>query len=354
MKIITQIKLFFLFVITFILTGCYEDYLVINSNFKSGKISQDSSQIFFFHSLQVGQPPKGISRFPDGGTQKIIFKNVSIYAYNTENQILEKIFDFGNLPFGSWTYNLSLQNSSLIFGVCPLAGWDWRIKHSTKSEVFKILYDKYMGIYKYNFESEKLGHFVYDGYEQELSNDENQIIYLKRDSLGVEIWHLMIAENKNQIVKRIETNTAFIPIYWINNNKVAYEVNNKLNLLDLETGEINLIDKELIPKQNNVSITEIIELTNNISFNDWGFKLDEYWQRSHKEYINDIISLNGNLNYRRAIIEEFGQNLSSKEIEKIINRIDSYKNSLDGYKKTNYEFFSKETVDLLNDLLEQK
>ena len=125
-------------------------------------------------------------------------------------------------------------------------------------------------------------------------------------------------------------------------------------MFDLETGEINLIDKELIPKQNYVSITKIIELTNNISFNDWGLKLDEYWQRSHKEYINDIIILNGNLNYRRAIIEEVGQNLSSKEIEKIINKIDRYKNSLDDYKKTNYEFFSKETVDLLKMLLEPK
>ncbi|MCK5169854.1 MAG: hypothetical protein KAQ75_08240 [Bacteroidales bacterium] len=125
-------------------------------------------------------------------------------------------------------------------------------------------------------------------------------------------------------------------------------------MFDLETGEINLIDKELIPKQNYVSITKIIELTNNISFNDWGLKLDEYWQRSHKEYINDIIILNGNLNYRRAIIEEVGQNLSSKEIKKIINKIDSHKNSLDSYKKTNYEFFSKETIDLLNDILETK
>ncbi len=347
-------KVLSLVLISFIFTGCYEDYIVIHSNFKSGRISQDSIQIFFFHSLEVGQPPKGISRFPDGGTQKIIFKNASLYSYNTENQMLEKIFDFGNLPFGSWTYNLSLQNNSLIFGVCPLAGWDWRIKHSTKSEVFKNLYDKYMGIYKYDFESKKLEHFVYDGHCQELSNNENQIIYLKRDSLGVEIWHLMIAENKNQIIKKLETNTAFIPIYWINNDKVAYRANNILNLFDLETGEISLIDKELIPKQNDVSITEIIELTNNISFNNWGLKLDDYWQRSHKEYINDIIHLNGNLNYRRAIIEEVGQNLSSKEIEKIINKIDRYKNSLDDYKKTNYEFFSKETVDLLNDLLEPK
>ena len=347
-------KVLKLVIISFIFTGCYEDYIVIHSNFKSGKISQDSSQVFFFHSLQIGQPPKGISRFPDGGTQKILFKNVSIYCYNMENQTLEKVFDFGNLPFGSWTFNLSLQNNSLLFGVCPLAGWDWRIKHPTRSEVFKILYDKYMGIYKYDFENEKLEHFVYDGYYQELSNDENQIIYLKRDSLDVEIWHLMIAENKNQIIKKLETNTAFIPIYWINNDKIAYKANNKLNLFDLETGEISLIDKELIPKQNDISITEIIELTNNISFNDWGFKLDNYWQRSYKEYINDIIHLNGNLNYRRAIIEEVGQNMSSKEIEEIINKIDRYKNSLDGYKQTNYEFFSKETVDLLNDILEPK
>ena len=249
---------------------------------------------------------------------------------------------------------LAIQNNNLVFGICPSMGWDWRMKHSTRSDEFKNLYDKYMGIYKYDLENKKIDHFVYDGYYQELSKDENQIIYLKRDSLGIEIWHLIIAKNKNQIVKRIETNTAFIPIYWINNNKVAYEANNKLNLLDLETGEINLIDKELIPKQNDVSITNIKELTADISYKEWGFNLNEYWQRSHKEYINDIIRLNGNLNYRRAIIEEIGQNLNNKKIEKIINRMDSYKNSLDGYEKTKYEFISKETIELLNDLFDSK
>lgn len=144
------------------------------------------------------------------------------------------------------------------------------------------------------------------------------------------------------------------PLFIRKQAKIVNNCNNKLNLFDLETGEISLFTKELIPKQNDVSITEIIELTNNISFNDWGLKLDDYWQRSYKEYINDIIHLNGNLNYRRAIIEEIGQNISSKEIEEIINKIDRYKNSLDGYKQTNYEFFSKETVDLLNDILEPK
>lgn len=144
------------------------------------------------------------------------------------------------------------------------------------------------------------------------------------------------------------------PLFIRKQAKIVNNCNNKLNLFDLETGEISLFTKELIPKQNDVSITEIIELTNNISFNDWGLKLDDYWQRSYKEYINDIIHLNGNLNYRRAIIEEIGQNISSKEIEEIINKIDRYKNSLDGYKQTNYEFFSKETVDLLNDILETK
>ena len=354
MKINSIKGILFLFAIILLLTSCYEDCIVINSKFTKGKINQDSSQIFFFHYLQAGQPPKGISRFPDGGTQKIIFKNVSLYSYSRENHILEKIFDFGNLPFGSWFDNLSLQNNKLIFGISPLTGWDWTIKHSTRSDEFKNLYDKYMGIYKYDLESKKIDHFVYDGYNQELSNDENQIIYLKRDSLGVEIWHLMISENKNQILKKIETNTAFISIYWINNNKIAYNANKKLNQLDLKTGKISLFNKELIPKQNDVSITKIIELTNNISFNDWGFKLDDYWQRNKKDYIQDIIHLNGNLNYRRAIIEEIGRNLSKKEIEKIINRMDSYKNSLEGYKKTEYEIFSKETVDLLKTLLESK
>ena len=349
MRSLKRVLLFL--VATFLLTGCYEDYIVINSKFTTGKIYQDSSQIIFFHYLQAGQPPKGISRFPDGGTQKIIFKNVSLYSYNTNNHILEKIFDFGNLPYGSWFDNLSLQNNNLIFGINPLMGWDWAIKHSTRSDEYKNLYDKYMGIYKYDLESKKTDHFVYDGYKLELSKDGNQIIYLKRDSIGVEIWHLIIDKNKNQLVKQVETNTAFIPIYWINNNKIAYETNNQLQLCDLETGGICLMDKELLIKQNDISITNIIELTTNISFKEWGFDVSKYWSFSNDKYINDIIKLNGNLNYRRAIIEEIAPNLNNDEIEKIIDSMNNYKNSLEEYRKTNYEFFSKETIELLKKYL---
>ena len=341
--------IFIFFTAILLLTSCYEDYIVINSKFTRGKINQDSSQIFFFHYLQAGQPPKGISRFPDGGTQKIIFKNVSLYSYNTKNQRLEKIFDFSNLPYGSWSDNLSLQNNNLIFSISPLMGWDWRMNHSTRSDEFKNLYDKYMGIYKYDLESKKIDHFIYDGYYQKLSNDENQIIYLKRDSLGVEIWHLIIDDNKNQLIKQVETNTAFIPIYWVNNNKIAYEVNKKLNHLDLKTGKTSLMDKKLLINQNDISITEIIELTADISFKEWGFDVSKYWSFSSKKYINDIIRLNGNLNYRKAIIEEIAPNLNNEEIEKIIDSMNNYKNTLEGYKKTSYEFFSKETIDLLEE-----
>ena len=346
-------KVIILVIISFSFTSCYEDYLVISSKFESGKINADSSKIVFFHILQASQPPKGISRFPDGGTHHIIYKNVSVYTFDLIEQKIEQIFDFGNLPYSSWIYNTSVQNNSVTFSISPISGWEWSINNSTKPENYISLSEKYMGFYKYNFDSEELSQFKYNAYYPKLSPDENQVIYLKRDSVGVNICYFNIIEKKNKILKKIESNSAFITINWINNENIAYKFDRDFNSINLQTNETELIDEKLILKPLKTSMKEIEELTKHFTFSDWGFNLPNYWQKSIHEYIDDIVLLNGNINYRKAIIQTISSQLTQKDYEDILNRMEKYETSLKGLEKTEYEIYSTDTKELIKYYLEQ-
>ena len=53
----------------------------------------------------------------------------------------------------------------------------------------------------------------------------------------------------------------------------------------------------------------------------------------------------------RAIAEQIIAPLGEGEIRDILRRIDDYRNSLDDFAKQQYEFFSKERMELLEKLL---
>jgi len=335
------------------LTSCHEDFLVISSKFDACKINSDSSRIVFFHILKASEPPKGISRFPDGGTHNTIYKNICVYTYTINEQKLKKVFDFGNLPYGSWNFNTTIQNKSFVFSISPTTGWDWSINNTTISESYKNLAEKYMGLYKYDFLNKELTQHKYNVYDPELSPDENQIIYLKRDSLNVGIGYYNINEQKNRIIKTLESNSAFIPLYWIDNNNIAYKADDTLELFNLQTNGVSSIDKEIIPKPSKIPIRKVKELTKQFSFQDWGFKLTDYCQRNEKEYINDIVVLNGNLNYRKAILQILSPNFNKEDYKNILIKMKKYENLLEGLEKTEYEIYSTETKELIEHYLNQ-
>lgn len=170
-------KSLILAVISLFLSSCYEDYLILCSGFKSGLITSDSSQIFFYHHLRAVQPPKGISRFPDGGVHKRIYENLSLYSFDILNNSLFKIYDFGKIPFGSELAYISLQNGRIAFSVSPLMGWDW-VKKQKKDSVFYTNFDKYGGFYEYNLNTKNTEKIFTDGFYPTLSPDYKHIIYL--------------------------------------------------------------------------------------------------------------------------------------------------------------------------------
>lgn len=352
MKHIHARKTLFLSVIILLFTSCYEDYISIGLDYSKGTLISDH-EIVFFHKINAGQPPKGISRFPDGGTQKVVYVNTSFYRYDTLNNELHKIFDFDGFPVSFMSGEVSIQQNILLFMANISYSWKRILNDTTdRYKDHKILKDKYSGFFIYNLENENITHLKYDGYDPVLSPDATQIIYLTEDTLGVKLWHLNISKNENRFIKTIKSDSRFIDFFWQDNEHIVYEDNDKLMMFDLNT---NLIipfkGEQTVNKKNEISIRKVIDLTSHITFKEWGFDLKEHWARTQKEYINDIIPLNGNLNYRKVIMEEIGNDLSNDDIDRILKGMDKYEETLEGYKKSEYNYFSKETKDLIKQYL---
>ncbi|MFP4024372.1 MAG: hypothetical protein ACLFVR_07575 [Thiohalospira sp.] len=341
-----QIKFLIIASILLSITGCYYDHLTVTSKYSNG-VYTDKGTVIFYHSIQAGQPPKGITRFPDGGMHKNIYRNTSLYELDTNNNELNKIFDFGGILYSSYQKNLSIQNNQLLFNIIPTMGWRLKTENDTSSGVDKMLYPKNFGFFLYDLESNELKRFFYDGYCSRLSPDNGRIAYVKEDSTGVEIRQLFIDEEKNQLVKKIDTMSKFSPVFWINNKQLSVRINNIQYSVDTETGKMERLNQEIDFHNKKISMYEIKRLTQNISYSDWGFELNKYWKKNNKQYVNDIVHLNGNFEYRKAVIEELSEELEKNELEAILDKMDRFAESLEGYQKSKYVFYSKETKEYI-------
>ena len=83
--------------------------------------------------------------------------------------------------------------------------------------------------------------------------------------------------------------------------------------------------------------SNIKRLTRDITFIEWGIDLSHIVPKSSKNYINDLVELKGNVNYRKAVLEELKDQLNNDDIRDILKQIDKYKKHLEGYEKTKYE-----------------
>lgn len=340
--------------LTFLLSSCYEDFLVIQSSFSNGHYL-DSNRVVFFHTIKASQPPKGISRFPDGGTHKTIYKNTSVYQYNIQKKELYKINDFGNLPFNSWNDYISIHKNKILYSTAPSLGWDWRIANSTRKDEFLRLKNEIGGIFLYTIDSLKNEKIIHAAYYPLFSPNGEHILYLKKDTNRTEIivYNTNIKNTTNlfntPITNRINS------LFWINENEIFLKINDDSFLFDIQGNKKNspdLSNKQIV--KNKLETRKLKEILNDITYADWGFELKKYWNKDIDDFCNDIVLLNGNLEYRKTILEEYHNVLSKKEIEDMLNKIEERKQELEYYKKTEYEIFSEETVILLQELLKTK
>ncbi|MDY6801621.1 MAG: hypothetical protein SVU94_10445 [Bacteroidota bacterium] len=348
-------RIYFLIIasVLLILTGCYYDYLTVTSKYSNG-VYTNKGTVIFYHSIQASQPPKGITRFPDGGMHKNIFRNTSLYELDTNNKELNKIFDFGGIMYSSYQKNLSIQNNKLLFNIIPTMGWQLETENDTSSGIDKKLYPKNFGFFSYDLESNELKRFFYDGYGSRLSPDNGRIAYVKEDSTGIEIRQLFIDKDKNQLVKKIDTMSKFSPVFWINNKQLSVRINNIQYFIDTETGKMERLNQEIDFHNKNISMSEIKRLIQYLNYSDWGFDLSKYWKKNNNQYIYDIVHLNGNFEYRKAIIEELSKELNDNEMEAIIDKMGQFAESLEGFQKSKYVFYSKETKEYIIRVIKKK
>lgn len=334
----------------FFFTSCYENYLIITSDFSSPVISADSNKIFFFHYLEASQPPKGISRFPDGGTHYSIYRNVSMYAYDINQEQLTKILNFGKLPFNQKIDHIALRKDQLVFSLSPLMGWQ-RLKKYYSDSTYQTIYNEFIGFYQYNIAQEKLTRFRIDGFYPELSPNENQIVFLKRDSTNLSLWLHDLNTAITEELKKFDDDSPLNPIEWKDTTHVFVRVDGNVYEFDTKNKTWQKTTEIVEFYPNKIPIRQVKELTSEVSFSNWGFHLPDLFPKSKKQFIEDIICLNGNLNYRKAIIQSFAPELSKEDFKDILNQMNKYESRLDGYEQTKYKYYSKETRDLLKDHL---
>jgi len=352
----TSSLLVVLIFLSFTLTGCYEDFINIYMEFTPGVYNRAKTEIAFYQFLSAGKPPKGISRFPDGGTHDVLFKKVTLYRYNLETGRLNTVFHFGNIPSNksSWRETISWQQDRIAFSLSPLSTWEWMIENTSNAQ-YASLYEKYSGIFVYNIKTDSAVHIPENGFEPALSPNERQLAYLKSDSTKIELWNMNLVSGQDQPVIVLSAGDEYPPkLFWKDERTIWIVTGKEGKLLNVASGDLIAPQEELEMDLRKIGQGKISELTESISFHEWGLNLAKVWPRKRKEYIRDIVRLHGNLNYRKAILQEIGDDLEVKDIEKILDQMRDYQNSLEGSEKMNYEIFSEETKDLLKKLLESK
>ncbi len=172
----------------FLLTGCsYSNYLHMNYQVHHSPVwNQDSTTLAFVLSTRAWLPAKGLSRFPDGGMPKNLYKEVALYSYDTIHKQLSKISTFPGLTelLGShrsnWSSRLYFHNNRLYYQIAPLMDWQWYIKHANTEEEKREIE---------NLETKYAQPFYYDQGTQSIEKSDTstfQSIYVKPSKSP---WH---------------------------------------------------------------------------------------------------------------------------------------------------------------------
>jgi len=100
------------------------------------------------------------------------------------------------------------------------------------------------------------------------------------------------------------------------------------------------------------NLTSLNKQLAKIPLADWGLNPQEIYPKPDRKYIEETIYLrNTSSQTRRAVIEQIIAKLSKSEIELLLKKMDDYKNSLEGLKKTEFELYSKDSYEQIKALL---
>ncbi len=146
--------------LSYLLTACHTDYLSTDYKiFGAGFSDSSRKEIAIILKTSAYYKAKGISRFPDGGQPRYIYRDISLFLLDIEKNSAERLTDFSDLAEAGFNIASSLKtltvttDSAVYFQIKPITRWDEYLEWSkTKADSARILSlkEKYSMPYKIN------------------------------------------------------------------------------------------------------------------------------------------------------------------------------------------------------------
>jgi hypothetical protein len=243
-------------ILTMILSSCYYRELVYSFNRSGGGVYEDNS-CYYLAQVKEFRRPKGISRFPDGGTIKEL------------RQL-----------FGFFRTDTLADSTEVVAVIRDLRGWPSRFKTRIENNGTDITIgianisfpDSVNGIYFYNLKSERFYKYSEKGVFPTLSKTGTRIAYCKDTILSVENY------SDRSLISTYTLDTEPVYICWEDENIILLFCSDPFRVmeLDLNSGKVNSTDMEYIRNYNQeAGIMEINRLTDRSS-PDLKMLLDKY------------------------------------------------------------------------------
>lgn len=139
----------------------------------------------------------------------------------------------------------------------------------------------------------------------------------------------------------------------IENLKIKWSKPFVWNFYKHDVGQIDsVVFKSLNTEYYRIFFTEAHNFVRELPLEDIGLIIMDIFPKSEKDYINETIFLkNDSKISRKAVVEQIIAKLSKEEIRALLLKMDNHLNSLEGYEKSTYQLYSRETYEQIQTLL---
>jgi hypothetical protein len=126
--------------------------------------------------------------------------------------------------------------------------------------------------------------------------------------------------------------------------------------LNLETGKSYAVDSvswdTALQKIQPVRLSQLARKLDQMPLSQMGLKVRDIYSKSAKAYIRETIYLeNESAMTRRAVVEQIISQLPEEKIKVLLEKMDQYKDQLEGLDKTRYKIHSRDTYRRIQALL---
>ncbi|MCB0503869.1 MAG: hypothetical protein KDC58_00050 [Cyclobacteriaceae bacterium] len=203
----------------------------------------------------------------------------------------------------------------------------------------------------------KMGLYIYDLSSGKLSQIASFDDLAKCLGSTPTLWHFDIAMADTAIFYHARPVTSWE--YYAEHSTsidtvVLFDLRDKYNKSIMYTFD-DIVSTDAIvdyKHQPKLGLTLLNKMLKTVPLAEWGLNVKEIYPKSDSEYIEETIYLfNNSATTRRAVVEQIIANKGPMEIERILQKMEDYKNSLSGVEKKEYEIYSKETYEQIKSLL---